>query len=938
MTIHNALLADFPAERVLTRALDLAAYASDASFYHLLPRAVVFPVDIGEVQQLFRISQEHRVPLVFRAAGTSLSGQSITDGILVHIGKHWKVLEVLDGGKSVRVGPGVIGAQVNTALRQYSAKIGPDPASIGACMVGGIIANNSSGMCCGVQHNSYHTIESLVFVLPNGTCINTADADADEQFHRVAPSIAQGLLYLKGRIEQQPVLRDRIRAKYHTKNTTGYSLNAFLDYTRAVDIMAHLLVGSEGTLGFIAEAVFRTVPDKPWKYTGLLFFPTVAAACAGIEPLQESGAAALELLDRASLRAVQGRSGVPALLATLPDTAAALLVEYHASTESERHTHAAVAEQVCQLLPLLHSPEWTTDVGKQAQLWSIRKGLLPSVGAVRQSGTTVVIEDVAFPVKHLANAVVELQVLFAKHGYNNAIIFGHAKDGNLHFVITQSFNNAETVTRYEQFVADLVELVVHRYDGALKAEHGTGRNMAPFVETEWGAEAYVIMKELKQCIDPKNLLNPDVIINNNPRAHLANLKTLPPVEREVDMCIECGYCETVCPSRNLTTTPRQRIALRREMARRTARGDTALPERDIAYSMLDTCAADGLCGTACPVGINTGELVQRLRAERHATHSKKIAEWIARNSAIAEFAAKMALHSGRALTAVLGVEQLNAGIRFMERRMGIHLPKWSTALPKPRREGVPTYRYAQAEYVYFSSCINRIMGSTPAGEEQPLIETLLTLSARAGVSLAIVEEPRGLCCGMPWFSKGFQDTGRVVLAAAVQALWQHSKHGRLPIVVDMSSCAYEFISCSPLLDGVAKEQWQALTFLDAVEFGRDVLLPRLPIRRRVPSVALHPVCSLRKRGLTDAIVDIARACADTVVVPQHVECCGMAGDRGLLFPELTASATRAEANDIAEHPCDMYLSSNTPCETAMTAATGRQYVSWMYVVERATKE
>lgn len=937
MMIHDALLAVFPSERVLTRAVELAAYASDASFYHLVPRAVVQPVSSEEVQQLFRISREHGVPLAFRAAGTSLSGQSITDGILVHIGKHWKTLEVLDNGSRVRVAPGVIGARVNTALRPYGAKIGPDPASIGACMVGGIVANNSSGMCCGVQHNSYHTIESMVFVLPDGTRINTSNPDADEQFHRAAPSIAKGLLQLRARIEQQPALRNRIRAKYRTKNTTGYSLNAFLDFERAVDIMSHVLVGSEGTLGFIAEVVFRTLPDKPHKYTGLLFFSTVADACASIEPLQASGAAALELLDRASLRAVQGQGGVPAFLDALPATAAALLVEYHANNEDEQREQVIHATQLCNTLPLLHVPEWTTDVGKQAQLWSIRKGLLPSVGAVRQSGTTVIIEDIAFPVEHLANAVVELQRLFAKHSYDNAIIFGHAKDGNLHFVVTQSFNTADAVARYDGFINDVVELVVRRYDGALKAEHGTGRNMAPFVETEWGAEAYAIMRELKQLLDPDNVLNPGVIINSDPQAHLANLKTLPPVESEVDMCIECGYCEAVCPSRNLTVTPRQRIVLRREQARRVAQGTPLLPERDMNYSVVDTCAADGLCGIACPVGINTGELVQRLRSERHSRLGSALAAWIARHRSTAEFAAKMLLHGGRACAAVFGTERLNTGIRAVERGMGLQLPKWNAALPKVRRAGVPTYRALQAEYVYFSSCVNRIMGSAPASEEQPIIETLLALSLRAGISLCIAEEPRGLCCGMPWFSKGFNDTGKGVLAATIQALWQHSEQGRLPIVVDMSSCAYELSTCGALLEGVAKEQWQALTFLDAVEFGRDVLLPRLQIHQRVPRVAVHPVCSLRKRGLSGALADIASACADAVVVPQHVECCGMAGDRGLLFPDLTATAARAEAEEIALHECDMYVSSNTPCETAMTSATGKQYVSWIYLLERATR-
>ena len=238
---------------------------------------------------------------------------------------------------------------------------------------------------------------------------------------------------------------------------------------------------------------------------------------------------------------------------------------------------------------------------------------------MRQSGTTVIIEDVAFPVEVLADATYDLNRLFVKHEYSNGIIFGHAKDGNLHFVITQGFNNQAAIDQYSRFIDDLVELVVHRYDGALKAEHGTGRNMAPFVETEWGSDAYQIMRQLKQLADPDNLLNPGVIINADRKAHLADLKRIPSVEPEIDKCIECGYCEPKCPSRDLTLTPRQRIVVRREMARQQEAGGSPLwnaLDREFPYMALDTCAVDGLCATACPVNIDTGTLVKRFRSLR----------------------------------------------------------------------------------------------------------------------------------------------------------------------------------------------------------------------------------------------------------------------------------------------------------------------------------
>ncbi|NTV72962.1 MAG: FAD-binding oxidoreductase, partial [Holophaga sp.] len=629
-TLRDSLAAIVGQDRVLDRPVDLIAFASDASFYRLIPKAVVFAGSVDEVKGLFRASHALRMPMTFRAAGTSLSGQSVSDGILVEVARNWRGIEVLEGGAKVKVQPGVIGAHVNLALNRFKAKMGPDPASINTCTVGGILSNNSSGMCCGVAQNAYHTLDSLTFVLPSGTVIDTARPDADEAFKAAEPALWEGLLTLKAELEANAPLATRIRAKYKIKNTTGYSLNAFLDFSRPVDIFRNLLVGSEGTLAFIAEAILRTVPDLPVKVTGFLIFPDIYAACAAIVPLRDAGAAALELLDRASLRSVENQAGIPPSIKGLPEGAAALLVEFQGQEEAARYDLEAKAVAAAAGLTLLEPAKFTHNPVEQALFWKIRSGTFPSVGAVRKRGTTVIIEDVAFPIEKLADATVDLTKLFAKHGYDEAIIFGHAKDGNLHFVITQSFNDQAAVDRYARFIDDVVELVVKKYDGALKAEHGTGRNMAPFVETEWGPEAYAVMKRLKELCDPEGILNPGVLLNPDPACHLKDLKPMPTVEEEVDKCIECGYCEPRCPSRELTLTPRQRIVLRREMTRLEKEGGNApllaALEADFPYAAVDTCAVDGLCATACPVSIDTGQLTKRLRKASHSTRAKRLTE------------------------------------------------------------------------------------------------------------------------------------------------------------------------------------------------------------------------------------------------------------------------------------------------------------------------
>src|ERR1022692_4642136 len=522
--IKSSLAAQIDSDRILIRPIDLIAFASDASFYRLIPKAVVLAKDIEEIHKLFQFSQSMGIPMTFRAAGSSLSGQSISDGLLVEVARHWRDLKVEDGGKRIRVQPGVIGARANQLLVPYGAKIGPDPASIATCTLGGILSNNSSGMCCGVEQNAYHTLHSMKFMLPSGTVIDTALPGADEQFHAREPELARGILTLKSQLQDNPGLRERVRNKYRMKNTTGYSLNAFLDFDRAVDIFQHVLIGSEGTLAFIAEAVLNTVPDLPVKYTGLLLYPDLYAAADSIVPLRQAGAKTLEIMDRASLRSVENQAGVPPSLRTLPGAAAGLLVEFQSADEKERTELEKIAADSVGGLKLCEPAQFTHLAAEQALLWKIRAGLFPSVGSVRKSGTTVIIEDVAFPIDALADAAHDLTRLFRKHEYGNAIIFGHAKDGNLHFVITQSFNDQAVIDQYARFMDDVVELVVERYDGALKAEHGTGRNMAPFVKTEWGSDGYAIMCRLKELVDPANLLNPGVIINPDRQAYLANLK------------------------------------------------------------------------------------------------------------------------------------------------------------------------------------------------------------------------------------------------------------------------------------------------------------------------------------------------------------------------------------------------------------------------------
>ena len=922
MTNLNQQLSSFlKADQIRTKLLDRHAYASDAGCYSLLPRAVVVPGNENEIRELFALSRRENIPLVFRAGGTSLSGQSITDGILADLSIHWKKVEVLEEGRQVLFQPGVTGHIVNRRLASGKAKIGPDPASIVAAQMGGILSNNASGMCCGVALNAYHTLAHLRFMLPSGNVFDSRLPEDYDRFEKEEPGLFRAISEARDAIAADEALRNRIARKYQTKNTVGYSLNAFIDFFHPLDIFTHLLVGAEGTLAFISEGVLNTIPDKPLKTAALLFFRSPAEACAVIPQLVNSGAEALELMDRASLRSVEDLPSMPPFMKFLPVSAAALLVEYQHHTREGLEALMSGAGQLIATFPLLQPAAFTQNEADRLALWKVRKGLFPSVGSMRRRGTSVILEDIAFPIDKLADAVTDLQKLFGDFGYEDAIIFGHAKDGNLHFVITQHLDSDLEIKRYDAFLKAMVNLVIDKYDGALKAEHGTGRNMAPFVQKEWGAEAYAIMEKLKKAADPHNILNPGVVLNPDPNAHVQHIKPLPVVEQEVDKCIECGFCEPACPSRRFTMTPRRRIVARRAMALAGAQGrDNDLKQLKSEYEFdgLDTCATDGLCAVECPVSINTGELVKRLRRENHSKTANKIANRLARNFGSVESQAR-------------GLLGFGAGVNhFAQTNWLTHL----TELMHKGWNGMPVFQkyVASARFfkdnnppnpaiVYFPSCINRILEPYPR-PAKPLPEVILELSRRAGVEVLLPPGVQGNCCGQIFSSKGFNEAARIALAHTVHNLWIWTRKGRLPVVCDFSSCTYTFLKNGYLLEGHALEQYTKIKFIDSVEYLAGWVTPKLKIRRSEEDVLLHPACSVIKLNLGPEMIAMAKACTDKVEVPPYLGCCGMAGDRGFLVPELPKSATQPEFSHLDKNRKIQGYCSSTTCEMNLTLNSG----------------
>lgn len=913
---------------------DRRALAHDASHYLVVPRIVATPRSADDIGALFRTARAGGLPLTFRSGGTSLSGQAQGRGILADTRANFRGIEVLDDGARVRVQPGATVRAVNLALRPYGRKIGPDPASEIACTIGGVVANNSSGMACGTEFNTYRTLESMVLVLPSGTVLDTGAPDADAKLRQLEPALYAGLDGLRDRVRTRQDSVDTIRQQFSMKNTMGYGLNSFLDHDRPVDILTHLMIGSEGTLGFVAQATLRTIEVLPEITTGLMVFETIDDAMSALPDLVAAGFATVELMDSVSLRVAQTLSGSPRAITDLQvRDHSALLVEFHGHTPQELADKIATARPVTDPLPLAVPFGMAQDARRAAELWTVRKGLYAAVAGNRPSGTTALLEDVVVPVGALGRTCSELAELFVRHGYQDSVIFGHAKDGNIHFMLNEQFAGGTHTARYEAFTEDMVDVVLGHH-GSLKAEHGTGRIMAPFVARQYGEELYEVMVAVKQLCDPDAVLNPGVVLAESPRSYVQDLKQSPTVEEEVDRCVECGYCEPICPSRDLTLTPRKRIALRREITAAGQAGNSGLADelaKTYRYQGIETCAVDGLCSVNCPLDINTGDLVRRLRAEGHGNTSQAAWNALARNWAGLTAAGGVAMNIAAAVpplaTAATDVGRAVVGTDNLQR--------WTKDLPRGGKRRAPRRSDGPAA-VWFPACIHNLFGAAEGGPGVgPAIDALL---ARTGTTVDIPEGINGLCCGTPWSSKGFTRGHDTMREKALPILWAATDHGRLPVVVDGASCT----------EGVLKFQhkdpdptYAGLTIIDAVEFVADTLLDDLVVTRPYDTVVLHNTCSMTHLGLNAAARAIAEKIASAVIVPVATGCCAFAGDRGMLHPELTASATSGEAAEVAARTDGAgrtaYASANRTCEVGMTRATGQTYHHILELLDLATR-
>lgn len=920
-------------DRIYTDDIRRFAWGTDAGFYRLVPKIVIRSTDESEVSSILRTASKHRVPVTFRAAGTSLSGQAISDSVLVIAGKHWDKWSVSQSGDTVTLQPGVIGADVNRYLKPYGRKFGPDPASIKSCMVGGIVMNNASGMSCGTIYNSDRTLKDARIVFVDGTVLDTSDPVSRETFVRTHPEMITALQQLRDEVRSDNELVGRIRNKYSIKNVTGLNILPLITYDDPIDILLHTLVGSEGTLAFISQVTMTTLPETPHQAHAMVYFKEIAEAARAVVAMKHLSVSAVEMLDKRSLASV-GAGEIEGLTA--------LLIKTEAHDQHELADNVRTLSDILAGFDTYGNVSFTTDPVVYEGYWSIRSGIFPTVGGMRRPGTTCLIEDVAFHVQDLPEAVSDLSALLDRHGYDDSCIYGHALEGNFHFIINQSFSEESEVQRYKAMMSDVVQLVVGKYDGSLKAEHGTGRNMAPYVEYEWGTKAFGIMKRIKRIFDPENILNPGVIFNDDPECCFKDFKALPMLEpgagadqqtqasyARINKCIECGFCEVNCVSCGFTLSSRTRIVLQREMARLAETGEDpdllASLRKQYSYYGDQTCAGDGLCSMSCPMGINVADLTHEVRRQNIGKAGYAVGRYVADHFHGMKAALRGVLSLAGLGHSVLGTKAMSAVGKGLHR---VGAPLWTPSIPSAynAEKRVKASEKTGLKVVYFPSCINQAMGVEKDQHGlRPLAEEMKELLEKAGYEVIFPEGMDRLCCGTIWESKGLPDIADSKSEELGKVLWKASDGGRYPVVCDQSPCLHRM-----------KKTIKGIELYESAEFVWKFLKDRLVFTRTDVPVALHLTCSSRLMKIDSLIYDLANLCSSSVLVPEGVGCCGFAGDKGMTHPELNAYALRKLRLQVFEKGIEVGYSNSRTCEMGLRTNAGIPYRSIIYLVNSCT--
>lgn len=916
----------FLGDRLYDKYILRFAHSIDASCYRYIPKLVLKVKNEEEVCKIIKLSNKYNIALTFKGAGTSLSGQACSNSVLVLT--MYKMKDIKVSSDYISCSCAVIGADANIALKHLNKKIGPDPATLNNASIGGIFSNNSSGMCCGVSYNSYHTVKSIRVILNDGYILDTSDEDNVNYFMHTHSDMVNKIYNLREEIIQDEELVKNIERKYKIKNTTGYSINALSDFSNIVDILNHIFIGAEGTLGFVSKVEYYLVDDYLHKTCALIFYKNLSLAAKAVNILAENKnkVSAAELMDYACLKSVSHLEDMPEQLNNIKEGNCCILVQLESNSKEQLEKNVQFITKALSVVNNLFGINFSYDEKICENWWKVRKALLPICAKQREAKSTIITEDVCFTMQTFEEGINEISMLFKKHNFNG-IIFGHALSFNVHFIISVVLDDEKSSKNFANFIDDLAAMVC-KLDGSIKAEHGTGRMMAPFVEMEWGKKAYEINKKIKNIFDSKNLFNPDVIISDDRQIHLKNLKPSHEIDEYLQYCMECGFCEKVCPSKNLSLSPRQRIAVKKEIARLKQLNTKNKEEqeqleqllKDYEYYAINTCAQCSMCASACPLEINSANIAD----EYKNSHSKGLflANKIAQNLKTTSFYTKKALKVVNWLNKKDFLSQASIAFNAI----------FKTAILPTNMLNANDYKLNSKDYnftnnvVYFSSCLNRLF---KIEKNKSIQEVFENLCKKAKINCIYPEDIEELCC-----SKAFKDYSLKkdmfdIAKKSLTSLLKASKDGRIIIVSDHSACSAQ------MLDNLKKyPEFKKLKIMDMQSYIVKHILHKLKIRAIDENIGIYSVCASKKNNWTSDIKTIAKSCTKANIY-EHTNtfCCAFAGNKGFIRPELNKSALEDFTEYFSTKKVKKIYSTSSTCELGISFNTNIKCENIIYLLD-----
>ncbi len=925
--------------------LSRALYSTDASVYQIIPAGVVLPANEEDVVTVVRACARHRMPLTARGGGTSQAGQAIGPGLILDCSRHLnRIREINADAGWARVQPGCVLDELNLAVRPFGLHFPLDISTSDRATIGGMIANNSSGTRSVVYGKTIDHVLEVKAVLSDGSVITAAPLDETELDQRCHQDDLEGTCYRTIR-DLASRHADEIGRRYPRllRRVGGYNLDRFTPGTSGPFNLAHILVGSEGTLAVTLEAKVRLVPLPKARAVLLVTFDDLLDALAATPAILAHKPSAVEVMDRYVLDGTRHNPEASRLRDLLHgDPVAVLIIEVQGDDAAELPSRMESIEADLRRRGFGNHYHRAPDPAGQARVWKLRRLALGlSMAEKGDAKAQSFVEDTAVVVEHLRDYIAEFLALIGRHG-TRAGVYAHASVGCLHVRPVVDLKTADGVQRFESIAAGVADLVL-KYGGALSGEHGDGLVRSPFQEKMFGSMLYEAFRTIKHTFDPQYLLNPGKIVDAPPLA--ANLRYGPAyvtpqvpttfdfsaeggMARAAELCAGVGECRktragTMCPSYQATrdeqhSTRGRANALRLAL---TGQADLAGLSDPALHAVFDLCLECKACKSECPTNVD----VARLKAEfLHQYYRQRGLPW--RNRLFGNVA-RLA-RWGCALAPVSNWLVRSGPVRWLnEKLLGIDRRR----LPPAYARRTFLHRFRELPQGAVGGRQVLLWPDTFTNHHEPEVGlAAVTLLRRLGCGVQ-VEAPGGLwCCGRPLISNG-------LLSEAVR----HARHN-VEVLHPLAAAGQAIAACEPSCLLTVKDDYPALvgrdlqakaTAVAAACLTLEELLDALWQEKKGPELRAGPAkvlvqghCHQRALVGVGPMLRLLRRIPGALVIDLDAGCCGLAGSFGYEREHYEVSMRVGEQRlfpALCKEPDAVVVAPGFSCRMQIAHATGR---------------